>query len=296
MPSHKIGRVLETLPRFLGCGQMDANSSTFRPVQMAMVLIAGQRYLQAIVAVGCARDNRQVAERRKSVTEMNSISDHKCRTTRVKKALWTVGFSSPQPLRHRAVTGSAQPSAIRSDPPQEGAIRRFAGSSRGYSTHYPVKQSNSHGFSLPELLITLLVAMILTGIAIPAVNGAMTSMRLNSTVSTITAAVSRTRYRAIMDSQPYTVVLTTPGNSYVVTNVTTNTADAAVPLPSQGVAVNGGTNATYTFTLCPNGTVYGAGGTCPGTTLPPALSATYQGRQTDINVSSVGNVTTTIVH
>lgn len=172
----------------------------------------------------------------------------------------------------------------------------FRGSGPGYSAHFSGKQNNSRGFTMPELMIVLLVGTILTAIAIPLMNSAMATMRMNSTVSAITAAISQTRYRAIMNSQLYTLVFTTPNNTYVVTNLGTNASDAPVPLPNQTIALNGGANAIYTFTLCPNGTVYGAGGACPSNNPPPALTATYQGRQTNINVSNVGNVNATIVH
>jgi len=157
-------------------------------------------------------------------------------------------------------------------------------------------QNKSHGFSLPELLTVLLVATILTAIAVPVINSAMANMRMNSTVSAITAGISQTRQRAVMNSQVYTFVLTTPTNIYAVTNVATNNPDNPVPLPSPAIVINGGANATYIFTLCPNGTVYGAGGVCPSNNAPPALTATYQGRQVNINVSRVGNVTATTVH
>ncbi|MBZ5501512.1 MAG: prepilin-type N-terminal cleavage/methylation domain-containing protein [Acidobacteriia bacterium] len=151
------------------------------------------------------------------------------------------------------------------------------------------------GFSIVELLIVLVVGMILTAIAIPMFNRAMINMRLNSTVSGITGAISKARYRAIYNSQVYTLAITTPANTYVVTNANANTADPPVPLPSQAVVLNGGGNATYTFTLCPNGMVYGAGGVCPGNNTAPALAVAYQGRQINVTVSSVGNATTTII-
>ncbi len=151
------------------------------------------------------------------------------------------------------------------------------------------------GFTIIELLIVVLVGIILTAISIPVYQTAMMNMQMNSMVSAISAAISQTRYAAIMNSQVYTLSITAPANTYVVTNISTSTANATVPLPSTLIALNGGTSATYTFTLCPNGTVSGAGGVCPpvSNTVPPALTATNNGRQVDINVSSVGNVTTT---
>lgn len=159
-----------------------------------------------------------------------------------------------------------------------------------------VRTFNSRGFSLLEILVVVLAGTILSAMAIPVVNASMTTMRLSSTASAMSSAVSNTRYRAIKDSQIYTLVLTTPANTYVVTDTGTGTSDPLAPLPYPAIALNGAASTTYTFTLCPNGTVYGAGGTCPGNSSPPAIAATYQGREIDINVSTAGNVTTTTIH
>jgi len=164
------------------------------------------------------------------------------------------------------------------------------------SKSIPVKAKLCHGFTLAELLIALAVGSVLAAMAIPIMSTAMTGMRLSSTVAAISGAISNTRYRAIKDSQVYTLTITTPGNTYAVTNVGTGVADAPVPLPNPGTLLNGGASATYTFTLCPNGTVYGAGAACPGNNTPPTLAATYRGRETDLSVSSAGNVTTKNIH
>src|SRR5579864_8166485 len=155
---------------------------------------------------------------------------------------------------------------------------------------------SSAGLTLVELMVVMAIGTVLSLLAVPVFNSAMTTMRLKAVASNVTAAIGKTRYRAIMNSQPYTLTVSTPTNTYVVTNLQTNVADNPVPLPSTLVAINGGGNATYTFTFCPNGTAYGAGGACPGANVTPALSLTYKSRQTDISVSSVGNVTTNTIH
>lgn len=177
-------------------------------------------------------------------------------------------------------------------------IRRSKNSANDASATIGVRSvCPSGGFTILELLLVVAIGIILTAVAIPMINSALNNMHVNSMVDAITGAVSKTRYQSIMTSQPYTLAITTPSNTYVVTNVTTGTAAATVPLPGQGVLINGGTAATYTLTLCPNGTVYGgAGGACPGASLPPALSISSQGRQINVSISSVGNVTTTSVH
>lgn len=153
------------------------------------------------------------------------------------------------------------------------------------------------GVSMMELLLVLLISGVIVGISIPVFQYALSDTKMTSTISGFSAAISQTRYAAIMNSQIYTLALTIPADTYVVTNVSSGVSNPALPLVSQAVVINGGTAATYTFTLCPNGTVYGAGAVCgaPGNAAPPALTATSNGRQVNINVSTVGNVTTTIV-
>ncbi|GEM_PF-1825410 len=166
-----------------------------------------------------------------------------------------------------------------------------------YASKSPsLNAARSRGFTLVELLIVLLVGSVLAAMAIPIMSTALSGMRLSSTVTALSGAISNTRYRAIKDSQVYTLTITVPRNTYAVANVGTGVAEAPVPLPNPGTLLNGGASATYTFTLCPNGTVYGAGAACPGNNTPPQLTATYRGKQTDISVSSAGNVTTTNIH
>jgi prepilin-type N-terminal cleavage/methylation domain-containing protein len=152
------------------------------------------------------------------------------------------------------------------------------------------------GFTIAELLIAMAVAAILAAMSVPIVNTTMARMRMNSAVSAISSSISKARYQAIRNSDIYTLAISVPQNTYVVTDVSTNVANAAVPLPNT-VAINGGSVAVFTYTLCPNGTVYGAGGTCTNNVnAPPALIVTYSQLQTNINVSTVGNVTTTVIH
>lgn len=153
------------------------------------------------------------------------------------------------------------------------------------------QRARERGFTIPELLVGLIVATILTAIALPVYNGVMNNLRMNGTVEAISGSLSRTRYQAVMTSQTYTLVITAPANTYVVKNVSTGVAAAAVPLPNPSILINTGTAATYTFTFNANGTVTGAGGGAI-----PALALTYLGHETDITVSGVGNVTTKTVN
>ena len=158
------------------------------------------------------------------------------------------------------------------------------------------RQRGTGGFSIIEVLMVLLASTIVVAIAIPKYQTMKSGMQVTSTANAIAGAVSQTRYKALMNSQIYTLTITAPANTYVSKNISTGVSDSAIPLPSSLVQINGGTSATYTFTLCPSGTVFGSGGVCPGATTPPAISATYQGRQTNVTVSGVGNVTTTTIN
>jgi type IV fimbrial biogenesis protein FimT len=158
----------------------------------------------------------------------------------------------------------------------------------------PIRRNSRHsGFTLIELVITISIGLVLTALSIPVFSTAMAGMRMNSAVSGFSGALSSARYHAIKDDVVYTFVLTVPANTYVLTNTSTGTASSPLPLPSY-VLINTGTAATYTYNLCPNGMVYGAGG-CPGA-APTALSFTYQGRQVNVAISEVGNVTKTNIH
>jgi hypothetical protein len=141
-------------------------------------------------------------------------------------------------------------------------------------------------------MVTLAIGLVLTAISIPVFSTAMAGMRINSAVSGFSGALSTARYHAIRDDVSYTLVLTVPANTYVLTSSAGPTT-GPLPLPSY-VLINTGTAATYTYTLCPNGMVYGAGG-CPGA-APTTLSFTYQGREINVAISEVGNVTKTIIH
>ena len=146
-----------------------------------------------------------------------------------------------------------------------------------------------------EVMIVMLILAVLTAITLPFYNGSRADSQMNATVSAISSIVTQTRYAAIMNSQIYTLALTAPANTFVVTNISTATAQTAVPLPyTSSVQVNTGTAATYTYTFCPNGITYGAGGICVGNTnTPPVLTLSNLTRKVQLNISSVGNVTPT---
>lgn len=164
------------------------------------------------------------------------------------------------------------------------------------------QRSGSAGVSILEVVTVLVIAMIMTAISVPVITNAMTNMRMTSMTNAITAAISKTRFRSIMNDQDYTLVITAgTTNTYVVTNLNTGAVDNAVQLPSTLVTLSGGTGGTFTYTFCPNGMVYGTGATCQITSdeinnPAPDITTSYQGRQIYINVSNAGVVVSQILH
>ena len=163
------------------------------------------------------------------------------------------------------------------------------------SVHVTARKTQC-GFTLLELLFSMLVGTVLTAMTLPLWSSAQSYMRLNSAVSTMSSALTQTRFQSIMTSQPYSVTINSPANTYVVTNLTTTVATNAIPITPHAVAINGGAAGTYTYVFCPNGTVWAGGAACPGAGIPAVLTSAYQGRQVNLNISSVGNVTTVMVH
>jgi len=157
-------------------------------------------------------------------------------------------------------------------------------------------QQRYRGFSMLETMMVVLVLSVLVAMTLPFYNGSRSDSQMNGTVGAVSSVLTQTRYASIMNSQTYTVAFTAPANTYVITNVTTSTAQSAVPLPYTSVLINNGTAATYTYTFCPNGMTYGAIILpCPPTTIvtPPVLTLSNLTRKVQLNVSSVGNVTPT---
>lgn len=141
------------------------------------------------------------------------------------------------------------------------------------------------GFSLLELLVVLLVVSALSAIALPQLQSALYSYRLNAAVSASTWAIQTTRYQAIMHGYPYQVALNAATNAYQVSSEPAGTAafsnvGAAVPLATSVIAFSSST--TYQFS--PNGSV---------TTVLGSMnySVSYGGATKNVTVSNYGSIT-----
>jgi prepilin-type N-terminal cleavage/methylation domain-containing protein len=162
-----------------------------------------------------------------------------------------------------------------------------------FQSKLPLRSRNkrARGFSLVELLIAVLIGSVLTAMAIPVWVQQMAQMRLASAVSSISSAMTQTRYKAIMTSQAYTLTINSPADTYVISPVG-GTVGSTIPFTPSAVSINGGSSGTYTYLFCPNGTVWNSGTTCPGTGAPASITAAFEGRQINLNITGVGNVTT----
>src|SRR5215470_13377343 len=74
----------------------------------------------------------------------------------------------------------------------------------------------SRGFTLLELLFTVLIGIILTAIALPLINNVMTNFKLRSAVASVTGAIQTTRFQAISAGYAYQVVFDKTASTYQV--------------------------------------------------------------------------------
>jgi len=151
-----------------------------------------------------------------------------------------------------------------------------------------MKRYATTGFTLLELLVTITIGMVLTGIAIPMTINALRSYTLTSAVAAATGAIQSTRYAAIMHGYPYEITFTPATNSYQVYSEPggqTTYSAVGTPIPITG---SGGISISRTVTY-----QFFAGGTVTETSIPPnmlfSITNSWGGSNT-VTVSGVGNV------
>jgi prepilin-type N-terminal cleavage/methylation domain-containing protein len=154
------------------------------------------------------------------------------------------------------------------------------------------------GFTLIEILFTIMIALILTAMAIPLLQSVLTGYRLNGAVSSMTGAIQSTRYQAIFNGYPFQLVIDKAAMTYQVKSDPTRggaftnycvpaAASCPVPLAGSGTQVAIGANTTITFS---------PGGSVGSTTAAGGMTqivVTYKTKQETINVSSYGNTKVT---
>src|SRR5690242_14320327 len=74
------------------------------------------------------------------------------------------------------------------------------------------------GFTLVELLITLLVIMIMAAAAIPMAQSSLTQFRLKSAVTMMTGAIQGTRFQAISNGYQYKIAINKTARTYQVSS------------------------------------------------------------------------------
>lgn len=161
-----------------------------------------------------------------------------------------------------------------------------------------VRARAARGFTMLELVIVIAIGMILAGMAIPVIGNSLRVYKMRAAVTSVTGAISSTRYNAIFHGCKTQIVFSKATYSYQVQsqapalNGTACTAaytnvNGAIPLMGQGVALN----ADITLTFSPGGGV----NSTPVAT-PITMTLTYPGFTTTvlpevITVSTYGNVT-----
>jgi len=148
-------------------------------------------------------------------------------------------------------------------------------------------KGKTRGFSIVELLIVVLVAMVLTAMAIPQVQAGIYRYRLNGAVANATWAIQSTRYESLRDGVQYQVVFTKSTNSYQIQNSADGGAtfnnvanSSAVPLSGVNTVLNQNT----TMRFKPNGYVSAPVGALN-------FTVSYQGACQQVTVTNYANIT-----
>jgi Tfp pilus assembly protein FimT len=136
--------------------------------------------------------------------------------------------------------------------------------------------------------MSMVVATILTAIAVPVVNNVLASYRMRSSVAMITGAINSTRYKAIYQGYPFAIKFTQANGNYQLSSkippaTTFSNVGGAVPFQVSDMSID----QDNTLTFSPSGVVNSSVGS------PIALKVSYLGKTDTITVSSYGNITVT---
>jgi Tfp pilus assembly protein FimT len=157
-----------------------------------------------------------------------------------------------------------------------------------------IEARRAKGFTIIELLMVMLVAMVISAFAIPIVSDVLNFYRLRSAVANATWAIQSTRFQALMAGYPYQVTFSggTGGvnPSFQIASMPLGTGSYAnvgtsIPLSGSPVTLTAATVAQ----LQPNGVVTVTAGGAATTTM----QISYAGNSKTITVSNYGNVAVT---
>jgi len=174
----------------------------------------------------------------------------------------------------------------------------ICGLARQQTTPARVRVRGSRGFTLLELVLVVAVGMILAAMAVPVIGNTMRIYSMRSAISSLTGAISSSRYQAIFHGCKSQVVITKASYSYQVQSeapayngqacaAAFTNVGGVTPLMGRGVSL--GSDITLTFS--PGGSVISNPAASPITlTLSyPGFVATVPTET--ITVSNYGNIT-----
>lgn len=147
----------------------------------------------------------------------------------------------------------------------------------------PRLRLSSRGFSLLEIVVVILIAMVLSAITVPSLLQTIERYRFRSAVISLTGAIQSTRFQCIMRGYPMRIDLDKTTNSFRVYQKPLG-APAFVPI---GAAVPLGRIDLQDQTaleFSPNGKVTATQGTL-------ILVVTYGNESKTVTVSPFGNIT-----
>ena len=159
-----------------------------------------------------------------------------------------------------------------------------------------VRRKHVSGFTLMELVVTIVIILAVSVISIPIINSVMGAYRLRSAVSSVTGLIQTARFQAISSGYAYQVVLSKSTSTFQVqSNPTWPTgtfsnycvpaaASCPVPLSNSGIPVVLGADTTLQFR--PNGMVTATVGST-------TLTLTYDNKTQNIAVSTYGTIKVT---
>jgi prepilin-type N-terminal cleavage/methylation domain-containing protein len=159
-----------------------------------------------------------------------------------------------------------------------------AADNRSASRH---PKSPSRGFTLVEMLVTLVIGVTLTAMSLPMVMSSVANYQRTSAVSAVTGAIRSARYAAIYQGNTFRLKFTQATSSFQLSSAPTNTSvftnvGSAVPL-------QGSLGADTTLEFHPSGVVKPVPAANPMT-----VALTYGGIVETITVtSSYGDISVT---
>jgi len=152
----------------------------------------------------------------------------------------------------------------------------------------------SAGFTMIELAMVVLIAAVISAMAIPIVSAGINQYRLRSAVANATWAIQSTRFQALEESYPFQVTIAGNGSGQNPTyqiaseppgNVSYGNIGTAIPLSAETVTISEPTVIQFK----PNGTVTVTQNGAAAT----SFQIVYLGYSNTVTVSNYGNVSVT---